>query len=139
MYLSRMQRFILYCLLFVRLTAASAQSRTDAFLENLVRSNASPALLRVLDKPDSFHYQLIYTRIDRDRHNRPHFHNYYLHVDPLNYFNPASTVKMPLAFLSLEKMDSLSRYGVDKFTPMLTDSAWSGQTTVTTDTSAADG
>ena len=68
MYLSRMQRFILYCLLFVRLTAASAQSRTDAFLENLVRSNASPALLRVLDKPDSFHYQLIYTRIDRDRH-----------------------------------------------------------------------
>lgn len=139
MYLSRMQRFILYCLLFIRCFPASAQGRTDAFLQDLVRTNASPALLRVLDKPDSFHYQLIYTRIDRDRHNRPHFHNYYLHVDPLNYFNPASTVKLPLALLSLEKMDSLSRYGVDKFTPMLTDSAWPGQTTAWTDTSAADG
>lgn len=77
-----MQRFILYCLLFVRLTPLSAQSRTeidhsrtdadysrtDAFLQDLIRSNASPALVRVLDKPDSFHYQLIYTRIDRDRH-----------------------------------------------------------------------
>ena len=140
MYLSRMQRFVLYCLLFVRLASVSAQTRTDAFLQNLVRSNASPALLRVLDKPDSFHYQLIYTRIDRDRRNKPHFHNYYLHVNALDYFNPASTVKMPLSFLALEKMDSLSlRYGIDKYTPMLTDSSWSGQRVAWTDTSAANG
>jgi beta-lactamase family protein len=139
MYLSRMQRFVLYCLFFVPFCQSSAQSRTDPFLEQLIRSNASPLLLRVLDKPDTFHYQLIYTRIDRDRHNVPHFHNYYLHVDPLDYFNPASTVKMPLAFLALEKMDSLARYGVDKDTPMLTDSAWSSQSAAWTDTSAADG
>src|SRR5215469_905804 len=139
---TRMQRFILYCLLFVRMFPVSAQSihpQPDAFLEDLLRSKASPFLLRVLDKPDSFHYQLIYTRIDRDRHNTPHFHNYYLHVDSLDYFNPASTVKMPLAFLALEKMDSLARYGVDKYTPMLTDSAYSGESTAWTDTSAADG
>jgi Beta-lactamase enzyme family len=135
-----MQRFVLYCLLFVRLASASAQSRTDAFLQNLVRGNASPALLRVLDKPDSFRYQLIYTRIDRDRQNRPHFHNYYLHVNALDYFNPASTVKMPLSLLALEKMDSLaSLYRIDKYTPMLTDSAWPGQSVVRVDTSAADG
>lgn len=131
-----MQRFVLYCLFFVRLASVSAQTRTDAFLQELIRTNASPALKNVLDKPDSFHYQLIYTRIDRDRHNRPHFHNYYLHVNALNYFNPASTVKMPLSFLALEKIDSL---GIDKETPMITDSAWSGQTTVHTDTSSANG
>jgi hypothetical protein len=145
---TRMQRFILYCLLFVRMIPLYAQHpETDTakppssahFLEDLLRSKASPFLLRVLDKPDSFHYQLIYTRIDRDSRNRPHFHNYYLHVDSLDYFNPASTVKMPLAFLALEKMDSLRRYGVDKYTPMLTDSAWSGQSMVLADTSAADG
>lgn len=118
---------------------AAAQQRTDPFLDSLLRSQASPLLLRVLDHPDSFHYQLIYTRIDRDKHNRPHFHNYYLHVNALDYFNPASTVKMPLAFLALEKMDSLKRYGVDRDTPMLTDSAFSGQTTAWTDTSSADG
>jgi hypothetical protein len=134
-----MQRFVLYCLLFVQWAPASAQTRTDAFLQKLLRSNASPALLRVLDKPDSFHYQLIYTRIDRDRRNRPHFHNYYLHVNALDYFNPASTVKMPLSFLALEKMDSLSIDGIDKYTPMLTDSAWSGQSAAWTDTSASNG
>ncbi|HVS98063.1 MAG TPA: serine hydrolase [Puia sp.] len=119
--------------------SAAGQQRSDPFLDSLLRSKASPALLRVLDHPDSFHYQLIYTRIDRDRHNRPHFHNYYLRVNALGYFNPASTVKMPLSFLALEKMDSLSRFGVDRDTPMLTDSAWTGQSTAYTDTSAADG
>lgn len=134
-----MQR-IFACLAVLTLSLpATAQQRTDPFLDSLLRSQASPLLLRVLDHPDSFHYQLIYTRIDRDAHNRPHFHNYYLHLDELDYFNPASTVKMPLAFLALEKMDSLRRYGVDKDTPMLTDSGFSGQTRTFTDTSSADG
>ena len=134
-----MHRFVLYCLLFVTGDCAFAQPRTDSFLVDLLRTHASPALLRVLDKPDSFHYQLIYTRIDRDGHNRPHFTHFYYDVDAGDYFNPASTVKMPLAFLALEKMDSLRRYGVDKETPMLTDSAYSGQTSAHTDSSSADG
>ena len=139
-----MTKFI-YCLFAAGLLAAAApssiraQEKTDAFLVNLLRSHASPFLRRVLDRPDSFRYQLIYTRIDRDSRNRPHFHNYYYRVNPLEYFNPASTVKMPLSFLALEKMDSLSRYGIDKFTPLLTDSAYSGQSAVYTDSSAATG
>jgi len=60
-------------------------------------------------------------------------------VDALEYFNPASTVKMPLSFLALEKMNSLTRYGIDKYSPMLTDSAFSGQHPVFADTTAADG
>jgi hypothetical protein len=134
-----MQRFIFFWCILALTAPAAAQQRTDPFLDSLLRSQASSALLRVLNHPDSFHYQLIYTRIDRDRHNRPHFHNHYLRVDSLDYFNPASTVKMPLSFLALEKMDSLSRFTIDKDTPMLTDSAWSGQTTAYTDTSSADG
>ncbi|HEY6902112.1 MAG TPA: serine hydrolase [Puia sp.] len=133
-----MKRLVLFCgLLAVQAPAlVQAQEKTDAFLRDLLRSHASPFLNRVLDKPDSFRYQLIYTRIDRDRKNRPRFQNYYLRVNPLEYFNPASTVKMPLAFLALEKMDSL---GLDRNTPMLTDSAYSGQSVVVKDTSAADG
>lgn len=135
----RFRRFVLCCLLFILAGRAEAQERSDSFLVNLLRSHASPALLHILDNPDSFRYQLIYTRIDRDKHNRPHFHNYYYHVDPLDYFNPASTVKMPLAFLALEKMDSLSRYGVDRETPMLIDSAYGGQTAEVVDSTAAGG
>jgi hypothetical protein len=131
-----MHRFILYCLLSTISLCASAQPRTDSFLVHLLREHGSPFLLRILDKPDSFHYQLIYTRIDRDRNNRPHFTDFTYRLDANDYFNPASTVKMPLAFLALEKLDSL---GIDKETTMLTDSAYNGQTSVCTDTSSANG
>jgi len=113
--------------------------RTDPFLETLIREHASPLLKKILDNPDSFRYQIIYTRIDRDKHNRPHFQNYYFRVNRNEYFNPASTVKMPLAFLAMEKIRKLSRYGVDLYTPMLTDSAYSGQTCVLKDSTAASG
>jgi hypothetical protein len=138
----KFSRFIIIfmaVLLSVATSPAAAQERTDRFLENLLRVGASPLLTRVLDHPDSFRYQLIYTRIDRDRHNQPHFHNFYYRVNPEEYFNPASTVKMPVAFLSLEKINSLHRFGVDKFSPMLTDSAYSGQCSVGHDSSAASG
>lgn len=136
-----MMRFVLVCLLAAGLSpfVSTAQEKTDALLEGLLRSKASPFLLRVLNKPDSFRYQLIYTRIDRDASNRPHFKNFYYRVNSQSYFNPASTVKMPLAFLALEKIDSLAHFGVDRNTPMLTDSAYGGQSAVSRDTSAADG
>jgi len=117
----------------------AGDSGKDDFLKDLLWRKSSPSLKRILAHPDSFRYQLIYTRIDRDSRNRPHFYNYHYRADSLEYFNPASTVKMPLAFLSLEKMNSLARYGIDKFTPMLTDSSYSSQSSAYTDTSSADG
>jgi hypothetical protein len=125
-------------LAMVRACPARAQDSPD-FLETLLREHASPFLRKILDQPDSFRYQILYTRIDRDRNNEPHFHSCYYRVSRSEYFNPASTVKLPLAFLALEKMDSLSRYGVDLFTPMLTDSGYSAQTTAHVDSSSANG
>ncbi len=125
------------CLLFM--LSAPAQQKTDPWLEQLIRTQASPFLLDVLDKPDSFQYQLIYTIIDRDKNNRPHFTHHYLHVDRERYFNPASTVKMPVAFCALEKLHELNIPGLNRNTPMLTDSSYSGQISVTADTLSADG
>ncbi|WP_394338025.1 serine hydrolase [Chitinophaga lutea] len=105
-------------------------------MKDLLNKHASPQLRHILAHPDSFQVQLIYTQINRDAQNRPAFRHYYYHVDKAVYFNPASMVKMPLAFLALEKLNSL---GIDKYTPMLTDSAFSGQTRVRRDTSAENG
>lgn len=116
-----------------------AQTPDSPWLRSLLDENASPRLKSILAQPDTFRYQLIYTRIDRDRNNKPSFTHYYLNVDKDRYFNPASTVKMPLAFLSLEKLNRLKKAGVDKYTTMLTDSAAPPQTAVFTDTSAANG
>ena len=112
------------------------QKKNSQFLKDLLWGEASAQLKNVFQQADTFRCQLIYTRIDRDKSNNPHFENFYLNVDPDEYFNPASTVKMPLAFLALEKINSLTKDSVDKFTPMLTDSSWSGQRAVTSDTSA---
>ncbi len=120
-------------------SSVMAQQKDDAFLKKLLQAQASPLLQQVLSQPDTFHYQIIYTEINRDKHNRPHFTTHYLHVDRNQYFNPASTVKLPTALAALEKLNDLKKQGVNKYTPMLTDSAYSGQTSMLTDSTSENG
>lgn len=131
-------RYLLGFYLCLPVTAFT-QERTDPWFRELIWQKASDSLKQILNNRDSFQYQLIYTRIDRDKKNRPRFTNYFYGYDPARYFNPASTVKMPLAFLALEKINSLQSYGINKHTPMITDSAFQGQTRVLTDTSSRNG
>ena len=119
--------------------AALAQEKTDPWLDSLIRSQASPFLLDVLNQPDTFQYQFIYTQINRDKNNKPHFRNYYLHVNKNRYFNPASMVKLPTALLALEKINTLGKFGVDKFSTMLTDSSYDRQSRVVWDSTSEDG
>jgi hypothetical protein len=132
-------RFFCFLICLLAVTAAGAQPKTDHWLEQLLRKNASPLLLHILDNPDTFRYQLIYTQIDRGKNNQPHFKHCYLHLDKELYFNPASTVKLPVALAALEKLQELNAPGVDKYTSMLTDSSYSGQHKVYTDSLSADG
>jgi hypothetical protein len=134
-----MKQLVWLAALFINTYVLQAQTKTNAWLEQLIRQHASSFLKEVLNQPDTFHYQLIYTKIDRDKNNRPHFTNYYFRVNRQQYFNPASMVKLPTALLALEKIHSLQQYGVDKYTTMLTDSGYSRQTAVRQDTSAANG
>ena len=91
----------------------------------------------VLANPETFRYQIIYTQINRDKNGVPHFTNYKLNVDPNKYFNPASMVKMPLAFLSLEKLHELNKPAVNKFTSILYDSSYPRQVAMYADSSSA--
>ena len=115
------------------------QQKTDKWLEQLLHSQASPLLQHVLDLPDTFQYQLIYTQINRDKNNQPHFKNYYLHLDRDQYFNPASTVKLPVALCALEKLHELHIPGLNRNTTMLTDSSYSGQIKVYRDSLSVNG
>ncbi|HTN05211.1 serine hydrolase [Agriterribacter sp.] len=134
-----MKILFLLPILFFTTPNMNARKKTDAWLSELLHRNASGALLHILNNSDSFQYQLIYTQINRNKHNTPSFKHFYLHVDKTRYFNPASTVKMPVAFLALEKLNKMNKPGVNKCTPMLTDSAYSGQTTVLGDSSSENG
>lgn len=94
---------------------------------------------RILQSKDSFEVQIIYTQINRDENNYPRFKSFYFNADSARYFYPASTVKLPLVLLSLEKLKQLNIKGLGKNTPMFHDSAYSGQQSVTKDSTSETG
>ena len=124
MYLRCMRQYILLLLLFCCYGVAFAQPKTDALLKNLLESNTNKVLQMVLQHAGEYRPQIIYTQINRDKNNKPTFTNYYYNVDSLLYYNPASTVKLPLALLSLEKLNEMHIAGVNKFTSMQFDSGY---------------
>jgi hypothetical protein len=84
------------------------QAQSDALMTSIMNGVKDSVSKTVLAKPETFRYQIIYTQINRDKYGVLNFTNYKLNVDPASYFNPASMVKMPLAFLSLEKLNELN-------------------------------
>ena len=133
----RIQIVFIFVFLFPALIIA--QPRTDDLLKKILSTETDSLLQAVLSQPEIYRYQVIYTQIDRDKNNNPSFKNYYHNYDSLQYFNPASTVKMPLAFLSLEKLNTLKKTEVNKFTPMQFDSAYSRQTILYKDSTSENG
>ena len=106
----------------VRLT-----SEDSPFLDSLL--NANPLLRRVATNP-RYELQIIYTQIDRDAQNRPTFTPHTYHLNPKQYFNPASLVKLPVVALSLEKLNDLHKPGVTRRTIMATSTAYRCQAPV---------
>lgn len=127
--------FFTNCQTSGRINSASMASNNHKYLDSLLQANAS-RLSPVLQDPEAHRLRIIYTQIDRDARNKPVFTDFTFHLSPEQYFYPASTVKMPAALLALEK---LNRLGIDKFTPMYTDSLQGISEAVTADSSAADG
>ncbi|HLL93582.1 MAG TPA: serine hydrolase [Spirosoma sp.] len=126
-------------ILSIWLSSGYGQARTDSYLAELFRANQHPIFQEVIRHPARYRLQIIYTQINRDKANVPTFTNYYFRVDSTEYFNPASTVKLPLALLSLEKLNRLNKPQVNKFTAMQFDSAYSKQTKQWTDPTAQSG
>lgn len=91
------------------------------FLEQLMQTKPDQ-FGEVLQHRKDWIVQIRYTQIDRDRKNQPQFTDYSFNLQQDQYFYPASTVKMPLAFLALEKLNELNISGVDMNTTMITDS-----------------
>lgn len=117
---------------------SSDGTKTDPFLEKLMQGY--PTLFdSILKNRKAWNVQIIYTQIDRGANNLPKLSNYYFNVNPAHYFYPASTVKLPTALLTLQKLNELKIAGVDRNTTMITDAAYSGQTAVINDPLTSDG
>ena len=112
------------------------RDQNENVLYKMVEQN--PLALSVISNPDH-KVQIIYTQIDRRKNGKPQFTDHYFNVDDSAYFYPASTVKLPVAILALQKLNELKVHGLDKNATMITEADYSGQTEVYNDPSTPDG
>lgn len=110
----------------------------NSFLDSLLKAHGKD-LGPIYNDPRKYRLQIIYTRIDRDARNVPHFQDFHYRLDTAEYFYPASTVKLPATALALEKLHDLHIPGLDRNTPMFTDSLPGITPAVTADSSAQNG
>lgn len=143
-----LERLSLFIPVLVMSTACSSSKRThnhrnaimktDSFVEDLLKQY--PRYFdNILRNRDSLRVQVIYTRIDRNKSNKPVLTHHSFNLNAGQYFYPASTVKLPIALLALQKVQKLGKYGVTRNTAMITETGYSGQTAVYNDPTAEDG
>ena len=113
-----------------------AKNTEENFIENLL-SKYPKEFKNILDNPRKYEVQIIYTQINRDKNNVPSFKQFSYHLNPANYFYPASMVKLPCSALALEKINRLHVPGLDRNTWMQTDSSYICQRRVTRDSTAS--
>src|SRR6187402_646893 len=110
---------------------------THTFLLDILKQY--PDLFQsVLSNPDN-KVQIIYTQIDRGNNGNPKFTDHYFNINDSSYFYPASTVKLPIAILALQKLNELEITGLDKNSTMISEADHSGQSEVYNDPSSPDG
>lgn len=133
-----------YLLAFI-MTQQAAQSQSQqgkkeqpGFLHTLLLQHPT-YFDAILSNNEEYKVQVIYTKIDRKKKGQPVFSDFHFNTDTNTYYYPASTVKLPVAILALQKLRELNIPGLDMNTMMITGSNGDGQTEVHNDPTAPDG
>jgi hypothetical protein len=126
---------VLFCAILFMSISSYAQQH-DATIDRILSNIQHEQAKKIIADPHHYRCQVIYTQIDRNEKETPRFTHHRFNADSNLYFNPASMVKMPLAFLSLEKLNEMKIAGVNKYTSMAFDSSHEKQVAMKTDSSA---
>ncbi len=119
-------KYYLSILFSILLYAKSIGQVNTQLLESLMKQRPEQ-FAEILNNPNEYRVQLFYTQIDRDKNNIPHFKEFSYRLNPSEYFYPASTVKMPLAIMALDKINSLNIPGFTKSSMLYYDSVGARQ------------
>ena len=115
-----------------------AINKTDSFMVQLLQQYPQ-YFDSVLKNGKQWNVQIIYTQIDRGANGIPALKDYYFNVSKDQYFYPASTVKLPVCLLALQKVNELKLKGINRNTTMITDHVELGQTSVYNDPTTPNG
>jgi len=119
-------------------TSMADTTGPGAFLENLMQQYPQ-YFGEVLANKRQLNVQIIYTQVNRKADGSPELTPYHFNVNADKYYYPASTVKLPIVLLALQKLNELKSSGIDRNSTMLSETAFSGQTAVFNDPTAIDG
>ena len=109
-----------------------------AFLESLLKKYPQ-YFEEILKNRNTLNVQIIYTQVNRRANGTPELEHQYFNVNPNQYYYPASTVKLPIVLLALQKLNELKDKGIDRNTTMITETAFNKQTAVFNEPTAVDG
>ena len=98
-----------FCLFLVSMVSCGTQKN---ILEKTLASK-NPNVKRVMDNAKQHEIQIIYTQITRDKKGTVSFKDYTYNLDANTYFYPASTIKLPIAILALEKLNTIANTSVN--------------------------
>lgn len=93
----------------------------------------------VLRHRSDWNVQILYTQVNHGANGSISLQNHSFNTDPGRYFYPASTVKLPIVLLALQKLNELRSKGIDINTTMITEAGYPGQTVVYNDPTSPDG
>jgi hypothetical protein len=119
-------------------TTVPAFSTDENILESLMKSEPKN-FDSVLAHRKDWNVQVIYTQVNRQKNGQVLLKDFYFNVDKDRFFYPASTVKLPIALMALEKLNDLKIEGLNRKSIMITDSAYSKETVVYNDPTAVTG
>ncbi|MFQ3576796.1 MAG: serine hydrolase [Cytophagales bacterium] len=98
-----MRGFLAIILCFISFSKGNASK----WLESVLKSDTCSLVQKVIAQPEKFRLQLMVTIIDRDQNGYPSVKRHKSDFWPKDYFFPASTFKLPICFLALEKLKML--------------------------------
>lgn len=87
----------------------------DSKLLKTILNQVDKKYADIINDPDKYKFQVMYTKINRDKNNQPEFISHSFGVAPDKYFYPASTVKLQVAALSLERLNQTTSIDKDTF------------------------
>ncbi|WP_417360928.1 serine hydrolase [Galbibacter sp.] len=99
---------LFYILIAIAIGCGPKQSSNNDVL-NKVTLSQHPKIKKIIDSADHYELQVMLSTIDR-QNDTVTFTDYQFRVDDSNYFYPASTVKLPISLLALEKLDQDPRF-----------------------------
>ncbi len=129
-----MRKLWLFVLLNFLIFSCFSQNKTD-LLESLIFDLHKDSFPEINTNPQNYPLQMIYVQIDRDSSGFPHFTKHSYGLEKPFYFYPASLIKLPTVLLSLEKLQDLKEYQIDKYTKLSIGKSHSCQTALTADNS----